>query len=457
MRSRGYHLSSQTAFTDGSSAHVLGIYTESEQGTGYGFVASAQFPDLYPGEWVREGARPFSVAGRPSGDFWQLAFAMRDNKDVEWQFRYELTRDQLKQALDSAKEKGFRLESLFVCPGTARYGFGVVLTRDKPEMLWEVGIALTSTDLISETASMSERGYIPDQVVGYAVNGASRYLACWTRDPGRYPATGLGDPSLEAIDEALEQFLIDNRIPSATFAVFGVKNEGLVLSRGYGYEDFKARKPLGPKKAMHIRDLSVPLAAAAVRSLMRNNNKKLHEDALVSELLRASTGGALDEKSASEPGMELSKLTVGSLLDGLDQSDSKFGEKERAALIVPLRTRKSSPKDKAPLSDLELRGALFDRILEAATGKPSGEAIASELRPGRGQGAKKTTAAPSEHIVDLVAAAQRSDELLFVVLLNLLDDTPLQLDPDLCTCLDRALRSLPAVQSSTVKPQARAR
>jgi hypothetical protein len=146
-------------------------------------------------------------------------------------------------------------------------------------------------------------------------------------------------------------------------------------------------------------------------------------------------------------------------------------------------------------SPTTLRGALFDRILEAATGKPSGEAIASELRPGRGQGAKKTTAAPSEHIVDPVATApeigqfflkhqfdgrqlkrgekptatrlvrrrgdsfalvQRSHELLFVVLLNLSDDTPLQLDADLCTCLDCALRSLRAVQPSTVKPQARA-
>jgi hypothetical protein len=250
MRSHGYHLCSQTAFTDGSSAHVLGIYVESEHGTGYGFMASSQFPDPYPGQWITEGNRPFSVAGRPSGDFWQLAFVTRPSNDVQWQFRYELTRDQLEHALDDAKLKGFRPESLFVCPGTARYGFGVVLTRDKPKMLWEVGIALTSTELDSETARMADLGYIPDQVVGYTANGTIRYLACWTRDPTRYPAIGLPDASLEAVDDALEQFLIDQRIPSATVAVYRAKNDRLLLCRGYGFEDYEARKPIGPRKAM---------------------------------------------------------------------------------------------------------------------------------------------------------------------------------------------------------------
>ncbi len=99
---------------------------------------------------------------------------------------------------------------------------------------------------------MADLGYIPDQVVGYAANGASRYLACWTRDPTRYPATGLPDASLEAVDDALEQFLIDQRIPSATVAVYRAKNDRLLLSRGYGFEDYETRKPIGPRKAMEV-------------------------------------------------------------------------------------------------------------------------------------------------------------------------------------------------------------
>jgi hypothetical protein len=175
---------------------------------------------------------------------------------------------------------------------------------------------------------------------------------------------------------------------------------------------------------------------------------------------------------------------------------SKFSEIERAALIELLGTRRSWPKDQSSLGNLELRGKLFERILEAVTGKASGEAIASELRPGRGQGARKSNTAPSERIVDVIATApeigrfflkhhfdgralkrddkpaskrlkgrrgnslglvQRSDDLLLVVLLNLADDTPVNFDDDLCVCLDRALNSFQGLQPSTAKPQSRAR
>src|SRR5262249_16041818 len=158
-------------------------------------------------KWIRKADRPFTVSGRPQGDFWALIIGARDSKNVPWQIRHELSLKQRQQVLIEGKANGFRPESLFVCPGRARAGFAVVLTHDNPDLLWDVHTDLTSAQLESEVPGMVAKGYALDQVVGYAFNGVSHYLVCWTRDPHPYPATGRCDPSSEATDEALEQFL----------------------------------------------------------------------------------------------------------------------------------------------------------------------------------------------------------------------------------------------------------
>ena len=178
----------------------------------------------------------------------------------------ELTLDQLIPIVDQGKRTGFRPESLFVCPGKVRGGFGVVLTHDKPDLLWETSLNVASTELESETLRMAAKGFIPDQLVGYGLVGESRYLVCWTRDPADYPRTGLCDPSIEPVDEAIEQFLIDTRIPSATVAFFHHGNE--VGSTGYGYRDREFREPCSPLERLKIGNFSVSLAAGAMHSLI---------------------------------------------------------------------------------------------------------------------------------------------------------------------------------------------
>jgi hypothetical protein len=390
--------------------------------------------------------------------------------------------------LVEGKAKGFRPESLFVWPGKARGGFGVVLARDNPELLWEVRMNLTPPQLESELRRMAARGYAPDQVVGYASGGASYYLVSWTRDPRPYPATGQGEPALEAIDEALEQLLIDRRVPSCTVAAF--RNGRLVLSRGYGSADPQTREPIAPEAALPLGDVSVPFAAAAVHSLLAKK-KTLREDTMLSDVLRASPGGAGASTKSPAPGSEPLKLTVAQLLDSVNPAEPKLGEDQREAL-----TALAGPM---AATDLELRGAILGRVLEAVAGAPPEQVITSEVlqpsrlahvipapattgglkglvflkapatdvgrfflkyqfdgRPLAGR-VKPAPGALIDRHGDSMALILRKDDLLFVVLLRLPGTAPPEFMSDLRACLDRAVDPLPGPDSPPAKRRSSAR
>jgi hypothetical protein len=491
MKARGYQLSSVSNFTDGSSAHVLSLYTEKEFDPGWGVLQSSQFPEPYPALWMRKGHRPFLVAGRPNGDFWRIAYASCFSKGVEWDFRYELNLIQLNTALGEAKSTGFRPESLFVCTGKAAGGFGVVLTRDKPSLLWEVGVPLAATALASEAGRMSALGYRPEQVVGYNLGGESLYLVCWTRDPRHFPATGRYERSLEPVDVALEQFLVERRIPAAAFAVF--RKDALVVSRGFGYADRANRDPLPPDAALPLGDLSIPFAAAAVQASL--HDRKLEEGAILSELVQRSAGDRGEQSPPSAGGSGESALTIGRLLDGLDPSAPPLSDGQRKALAALAAAGAPSPAKVPAPSDFQLRGAVIGRILGAMSTKPPLELISSKvLRPSKLARVARDAAASGDGggLIPLVAPAEevgrffrkhrfdgrlldsrarpqngalvvggngavglavRRDDWLIIVLLRTRDDAPEEWRRDLRACVERALDSLVSSRPPRAKPR----
>ncbi len=373
ITARGYKLTAMTTFTNGTVPLVLAIYNESNIGASFCTLSPSDFPGQHVSEWLGLGLRPFSASCRAVGDFWEINVATKKSNGIDWTLHSELSRNELDRVLVQAKAKGFRPDSLFVCPGKARGGFGVVLTHDDPALLWEVHPNLTSAELDSDVARMAETGYSPDQVVGYSLDGASRYVVCWSRSPVHYPATGLTDQTLEPLDIALEQFLVEHHIPTATMAVF--RNGRLAMSRGFGHVDEKTQTPVSPSAAMPLADLSNPLAAAAVYSLIRK--KKLSEVARLSELLGPPDGAAMKSRptdSGSEP-----TLTLVWLLGRLGDSMAKFDERGRGALSAFAAGATDGTTGPVPMTDPELYGALLGRILETATSKSASDAIALEL------------------------------------------------------------------------------
>jgi hypothetical protein len=367
---RGFDLCSLSTFTNGSmEPYVLAVYQQRERlQRGYWGVGHRNFPEPFLTQRIVDGNRPYLISGRPAGKTWAVILATRRAEGVPWKVRAVLDAGQLRRVLGEAREGGFRPDSLFVCPSGGQCGFGVLLTRDDPDRLWEVGIDLTLSRLELETTAMAARGYAPEQVVGYEAGGGSRYLACWSRDPRNYPATGLVDPSLEAVDEALEQLLVDHRVPSCTFAAF--RDGRPVLSRGYGHADRSSREPIGPDAARPLGDLSAFWAAAAVQAIVEKK-KGLRGDAPLTEVLRAPAGGAVAKGPAPQ-------VSVSELLEGFGRPDSRLGEAQRRALAAMVFEGGSAP---AAMTDRHLRGAVLGRVLEAVTGKPPAQAIAAEVIP----------------------------------------------------------------------------
>jgi serine/threonine protein kinase len=481
---RGYQLSAQTTFTNGTLPFVLAVYTEGMRGGGFWFLSSDKFPGDYVNQWHTKGVRPVEVAGRPAGDFWKVTLATINSNGVDWKVRTELSLAELHQTLVDAKASGFRPESLFVCPGRARGGFGVVLTHDKANVLWEVHADLTPGKLESDLPRMAERGYSPEQIVGYIWAGVSHYAVCWTRHPDQYPATGLTDRVLEPLDIALEHFLIEHRIPAATLAVY--RNERLAISRGYGHADQKTREPISPAAVMSLGDLSTPIAAAAVYSLIRRN--KLADDAPLSDVLSATKVDAAKKRQPDGSGSQPS-ITVGKLLKSFDPSAPPFDENDRNALVALAGSPKSSPTESKRVTDQQLPALLLGRILEAVASKPAIEAITSELGhlirvahaatgeidvkksmtlddlvapatevgrffvknqfDGRPLSGRVKTAAGAMIVRrgSSIAVIARHGDLLAVVMLDLLKEAPQQLGDELRACVDRALDSPPPLTS----------
>ncbi len=473
MGKRGYTEISHATYNDGTNPHILTIYTRSGPANGFYYLYATDLPEHTP-SWHRDGWRPFSVATRPAGDLWRATIAMTGSRDRPWRLERDLDYAGLRVMLDGAQGGGFYPESLFVCPSKAGVGFGVVLTRNDSKWRWEPLVELTSSGLESAAQRMSELGYIPDQVVGYGVGGKSRYLACWKRDPRWSPATGLYEPSLESLDEAIEQFLIHRRIPSCTFAAFQNGRPDPVLSRGFGYADRDKQMPIGPRVAMDLGELSVPFEAAAVRALVRR--KKLLEDERLSDIVHAA---------------KKSDVTLGRLLASLERPDARLGEKEREALNALLDRNAPAPTGQEPTGALELEAVLLGRVLESVTGKPPEKAIITEVaQPQKLRGVAPAGVAHGhpDGLVHLAAPApelgqfflkheldgrpvsppakptdgsllgrrrtalglvRRRGEWLFVLLLNIPADAPPELGIELRICLDHAVDSLPPSPAPT--------
>jgi hypothetical protein len=489
MQRRGYQLDNMTTFTNGTKAYVLAIYTEQRWPIAYWWMDHTSFPEPFLSEWVGKSDRPFTIAGRPEGDFWAMVAAARDTQGVPWQIRHGLNPNQLQEVCGEVRAKGFRPETLFVCPGKARGGSGVVFVRDNPELLWEVHPDVPSNQLESDFAHMVAKGYALDQIVGYASSAASRYLVCWTRDPGRYPATGWCEPSLEATDVALEQFLLERHVPWCTFGA--IRNGRLVASRGYGVMDQKTREPIAPDAALPLGDVSIPLAAAAVRSLIAK--KKLRDDALVSEILHPPSAGSSPAGNSPAPDSNPVKLTIANLLDGVNPRAPKFSNQEREKLAILAGGASLFRPRSGGTTDLELRGALFARALVSTTGKTPAQAIADEVlasaRIAHGNPARGATEAPSGPLNlvgsapdvarfflkhefdgrphsgrvkptsgallgregDAQALVVRKDDLLFVVLFKLPADAQPQFTDDLRASLDRPVATPPSTHAPQTK------
>lgn len=104
--------------------------------------------------------------------------------------------------------------------------------------------------------------------------------------------TGRSDPALAAIDQAVQSFIREHRVPGLSLAV--TYQGRLVHSRGYGYADVATQQPVEPHHLFRIASVSKPITAVAILQLVEQG--KLSLDDCVFEVLELEPDAAEKEK-----------------------------------------------------------------------------------------------------------------------------------------------------------------
>ncbi len=97
-------------------------------------------------------------------------------------------------------------------------------------------------------------------------------------DPVRLPLFGEPLPGYEKLEAALTDFMGENNIPGAAFAL-SLKGR-LVYARGFGYADADAKTPFTPTSLCRIASISKPFTAAAILKLAEDGALDLDDAAL---------------------------------------------------------------------------------------------------------------------------------------------------------------------------------
>ncbi|MGO9924516.1 MAG: serine hydrolase domain-containing protein [Isosphaeraceae bacterium] len=99
--------------------------------------------------------------------------------------------------------------------------------------------------------------------------------------PKELPIAGVAGPGLEGLDEVVVESMRRLGIPGASLAV--ARNGSLVLAKGYGWADAKARVPAGPETLFALASVSKSLTAVTILKLVESG--RLGLEARAFELL----------------------------------------------------------------------------------------------------------------------------------------------------------------------------
>ena len=197
------------------------------------------------------------------------------------------------------------------------------------------------------------------------------------------PKTGDAPAGMESYDRLIAELMAKWKIPGGQIGV--VKDGSLVLSRGYGWADVKAQRPVAPSTRFRIASVSKPLTAVTVLRLAEQQHLSL--DARAFETLKDFSIEGAD----SDP--RLREITVRQLLThtaGWDR-DRSFDPMFRPLKIAEsldapapakpetiIRYMLRQPLDFAPGQKYAYSNfgyCLLGRLIEQATGKQYEQAV----------------------------------------------------------------------------------
>jgi CubicO group peptidase (beta-lactamase class C family) len=207
----------------------------------------------------------------------------------------------------------------------------------------------------------------------------------------KLPVNGDAGAGLEGLDRAVLRVMQEHHIPGASLAV--ARNGALVLAKGYGWADEKAREPVRPRTLFALASVSKSLTAATVLKLA--DLGRLDLDARAFDFL-----SDLEPLTGEKADPRLKSITVRQLLihaGGWDRRKSGdpngFSDRVAAKMGVspPIGPRQLArymlgrPLDFDPGTESQYSNfgyIVLGLVIEKVTGKPYEEAVrAITLRP----------------------------------------------------------------------------
>ncbi len=136
-------------------------------------------------ELKEKGFRPTVVCGYALGKETRFTAVWEKRADgPEWEARHDLTAKQYETSATELKEKGFRPVEIcgYEADGEARYA-AIWEKEAKDAPAWEARHALTSDEFRKLYADLSNTGFRPVRVSGYAVGKEARFATVWEKAP----------------------------------------------------------------------------------------------------------------------------------------------------------------------------------------------------------------------------------------------------------------------------------
>lgn len=302
LSEKGHRLISITGYPSGKKTLFAGVWIKDGLETTWEArigLTSGQYQDLFNRQ-SKEGNRPLQVVGYGTKDGHRFAAIFINDAVKEWTARHDLTDRQYQEMFDTWPAKGFSPTSLSVYPTSDGIRYAAVFIKDSRIISSQARHGLTGAQYQTFFNDATKAGLAPAETHAVSTKEGARFVGRFVKEVKGIvsrkplPTTGKDVPSLEAIDKAMQQYMMERNITGGSLAV---SHQGkLVFARGYGWRDRERKNLLGPETPFRLASVSKPITLAAILKLIREGKLKLNDRVVTLLGLKALPGQELDPR-----------------------------------------------------------------------------------------------------------------------------------------------------------------
>ncbi len=242
-----------TAVTAGEQNLWTGIWVRSYAAGSYFWFGDAEFTANHDQEALRgpSGARPTSLAGLDGTHYtiyWSCALTA---PGPPWEAKTNVALDQLSQAVDDARTRGWRPELLGVDTVRTPMRFRATFCQNSPQYDWDFSAKISAAEYQKQLDDRTAKGFHPRCVCSSLVNGKVEYVVLWLKEPAEFRLSAAARKALQAVLDVgakLEVEMAGHRVeipggatlpdyPMAVLNIDGLGNKAITDAVVAGWKD----------------------------------------------------------------------------------------------------------------------------------------------------------------------------------------------------------------------------